>query len=427
MIPKGIGFWDKERGIKPTRQAKWGRAGIRFERSKLGIPELSIHPHGIGGAVTGKHYTRMIFDDIIGEKSPNSPAVMADAVHFIDHSRPLERPANNGCQLFNYTPWAYADVYAHVLKTWKGEYKVYRRHLLEDEDGKPTINGKSIFPGKVSTKMARRMHKTNAFVFWSQFMCIPKAGKTLDFSEDWFHFGSITYTGSDPVFQIDKTHYNPDVYDLESTADEDNPPPRLIPLSWMSKAIIFDPIPGKESELRKEPNCKHGIVVVGKDPWSRRFCLEARYSSVNETEVSKELIELSHKWGAEYIGVEDVGFSCLYVPLIQMIADRDYEGRCPQLYGCETGGRQKEQRVREELAPTHQNHFWYYNRQGTQPIIQELTEFPHSEFKDCEDALAYTDQILQRPETPEEARLAWYSDMRKTQDRGLTGYGRFFE
>ncbi len=351
-----------------------------------------------------------------------STAIMADAISWIDHSRPLERPAENGCELVVHTPWAYADVYAHMLKKWEGEYKVHKRHLLEDEDGKPSLQGKSIFPGKISTKKALQMHKADPFVFYAQYMCIPRAGKKMDFDEKWFHFGRIVYSGSEPVFSIDPAHYDPEVYDLESDLS-DGPPPRLVPLNWMEKSILFDPIPGKESELKKAPNCKHGLIAAGKDPWGRRICFESHRSDANETEICYEVLNLAHKWGCAYIAIEEVNFSTLYAALISMVAERDYDGWCPQLVGCTTGGRQKEQRIREDLAPPHQNHFWYYNREGTSEIIEELTEFPHSTFKDCSDAEAYTDQVLHRPSTPHESMLNWYAEVQSSQDRGVTGYG----
>ena len=154
---------------------------IRFERDAIGISELSIEPHGIGGTAVGKHFSHKILDDIIGEKavrSPESRAVMDTAIHWVDNSRPLERPAERGLELVNHTPWAYHDVYAHMLKKWEGEYLVYKRHILEDEDGRPDVlHGKSIFPQKMSTLQAKKILKRDPYVNSAQYMCQPKPGK----------------------------------------------------------------------------------------------------------------------------------------------------------------------------------------------------------------------------------------------------------
>jgi len=701
MIPQGIGFWDKDRGVSRPRGLKWGATGLKFERPTIGIPELSIEPRGIGGAVTGKHYTHKILDDIIGEKTADSQALMQDAINWIDHSRPLERPAENGQEVVVHTPWAYADVYcwapesrvwmadgswkpisqvvigdwvigfekcpvetkphlvgkrggaqsrtqlcftrvvnfgsriasvvthslndgtffrcteehkffkiwksgrvgssydkeegltdhnysevknltrlrktidpfdscpdsyvagwlggmydadgswgknriaiyqsekhnpdicqrirdslnqlgipfgeyeisqdtnlgystlihfcidtregrakflswckptkhyeklrktlvghnalhtvrivgrsdpqpsqvhwietetgnyiceglasknSHMVKKWAGEYKVYSRHLLEDENGQPdTVNGKSIFPQKISTQQAKKMCKTDPFVFWAQYMVIPKAGRTLDFADEWFRFGRLTYSGREPIFAIDKKYYDPEIYDHEAPVPVEGPP-RLVPLSWMEKAVIFDPIPGKDSERKKETHCRHGLAVVGKDPWSRRFCLESERSDLNETDVCLQVLGLCEKWRADKIGIEAVNAFHLYGPLLTFVWDK-YKDQFPQLEQLpdiiylEPEGRQKDQRIRSDLGPAHQNGFWYYNREGTSEAIQELTEFPHSQFKDVSDAQSYTDKVCQRPSTPDEARSSWYNEKVSEQSRGLTGYGDFF-
>jgi len=193
----------------------------------------------------------------------------------------------------------------------------------------------------------------------------------------------------------------------------------------MEKALIFDPIPGKESERKKETYCRHGIVVVGKDPWSRRFCLESERSDLNETEVCLRILELAEKWKVESIGIEAVNAFHLYGPLLTFTAERA-GAALPNIVYVEPEGRQKDQRIRSDLGPPHQTGFWYYNREGTSEIIQELTEYPHSQYKDVSDAMSYTDKVCQRPTTPEEARSAWYNERVVERSRGLTGYGEFF-
>ncbi len=115
MLPPGVSIRDRQRGQGLPRRWKWGGTGIRFVRNSVGVSELSIEPHGIGGSATGKHFTRKVLDDIIGEKASKSTAEMQSAIHWVDNSRPLEKPANGGCELVCHTPWAYADVYCSKL------------------------------------------------------------------------------------------------------------------------------------------------------------------------------------------------------------------------------------------------------------------------------------------------------------------------
>lgn len=128
LIPRGIGYWDKEKGVTTSRKLKWGGTGMLFERSSYGVSELTIEPHGIGGTAVGKHFTHMLWDDLIGLKAQQSPAVMQAAIDWVDNSRPLERPAEGGCVLVCNTRWAYRDAYC-----WAGESRVW----MSDGSWKP--------------------------------------------------------------------------------------------------------------------------------------------------------------------------------------------------------------------------------------------------------------------------------------------------
>ena len=182
VLPRGIHFQERERGISSKRNHKWGDTGLLFVRDSHMVAELSIEPFGIGGASAGKHFTHVIKDDIIGDKAAESESVMNDSIDWVNTARALERPAENGCELVNYTRWGYYDVYKHMLTKWKGQYKVYLRHMLEDSNGNPdVVNGNVIFPTRFTTAQAREMYEQDPFVF----MCLPdEAPITMsDFTE----------------------------------------------------------------------------------------------------------------------------------------------------------------------------------------------------------------------------------------------------
>jgi hypothetical protein len=423
LIPKGVSLRDKENGVTRNRSLKWGPTGIRFERGQIGISELSIEPHGIGGTAVGKHFSHKILDDIIGEKavrSADSRAVMDSAIHWVDNSRPLERPAERGLELVNHTPWAYHDVYAHMCRQWKGEYLVYKRHILEDPDGRAdAINGKSIFPEKMSTRQAKKILKRDPYVNSAQYMCQPKPGKETSFADEWFRYGKIVYSGQEPIFRINNSNFDPEIYDIEVSTSE--PPTQFIPLSWMSKAVIFDPIPGKPSDLKKEPNSFHGAVAVGKDPWGRRYCFESQRFRCSPEEAFENVMSLLSKWKTQTLGMEDLSFVYVYQALFRQLAQRRYDWE-PIIIATEPKGRQKPERILSNLQSSLETGYWYFNEKGTTEVIQEMSEHPHSQTMDCEDALAYTDEVIFRPETPGEMERSHYQRV-KGEDRGICGYG----
>ena len=424
MLPRGISMTDREAGVTRPRNWKWGGTGLLFERESYGIPELSIEPHGIGGATTGKHFTHKLLDDIIGKNAAYSQAEMQNAVDWVDNSRPLERPAENGCELVVHTPWAYADVYAHMLKKWPGEYKVHKRHILEDTHGRPDhLNGKSIFPTKLSTKKAKQLLKTDFFVNMAQYQCIPRAGRDQSFQPEWFRMGTVLEAGRSPVFRIEPEWYDPELLDPDCEEDQ---APRLVPLEWMSKAVILDPAPSKPMDIRREPKAGNGMVVVGRDPWGRRVCLEAISVRDGPTGILKHLMRLCEKWGVGLIGIEEVNFSAVYAPLFEAIIRHEYDWS-PDFVPCMTKGREKQSRIKQGLIRVMENGFWYFNSPTTEDLLRELAEFPHGETLDLPDALAYADEVLARPDTPTQIERDVDNRYREQQQLGMTGYGSFME
>jgi hypothetical protein len=712
MIPKGIGFWDRDRGVSPGKKLKWGGTGVLFERGTHGVSELSLEPHGVGGAATGKHFTHKILDDIIGLKAKDSPAVMEAAMEWVDHARALERPLEGGCEIVNHTTWTHADVYSHIERKWPGEYLVYCRSLLENpETAEPDdVAGVSTFPEKIPTKKAYQMRDADPYVFaclpadapillddWSeapismlevgqkvtgfvigteraqygrtsiepavvqavvrrerevyeytledgsticctpdhkwfvgtvglrqgrqpyspisayvrfsrtnpaqgrivrlrdpvpdlsslsraqliasgylaaifdgeghvsrdgkkvvvasqcpvknpevcerireslklldiewfesngglgksgpminftlrgvqnryrfwklcrparkrdillgslntyyktkqlrvveekslgvqtvyavqtstgnyianlcmsansQYQCQPKAGRDQSFDESWDGHFHLIHMGEEPAILIDHTgghdSFQPHIFDLDCGEEF---APQVVPLIQCEKAIILDPAPSKQAEVRRDPKARNGIVVVAVDPWGRRFCLESIPSRDGPTEILELLISLYRKWAGRRIAIEEVNFSALYQPLWTRILELDprYQDVRPEFAATYPRGRDKIQRIRDNLIPVHENFLWYYNtgeapldrssgRLASGPastragpcayILKEKSEFPYSETVDLLDGLSYTDEVLARPATPAEERRS--RSRGRDEYRGVTGYG----
>jgi len=248
-------------------------------------------------------------------------------------------------------------------------------------------------------------------------MCLPKPGRETSFDTDWFRYGKIVYSGQNPVFRINDENYDKDIMDLEAVSED---APQFIPLEWMTKALLFDPIPGDPRKLRQDPECFHGLVVVGKDPWGRRFCLDsARYRCTPE-EIFDKIMILMEKWYTRTLALEEVSFMYVFEPLFRLLAETRYQW-CPDMLSVSPGGRHKDDRILSGLQTANETGFWYYNQASTTDVLQELAEFPHATSKDILDALSYTDEILVRPETPAEKIKSYHS--LRSEDRGICGYG----
>lgn len=419
ILPPGIHFEDT-RSI--PRTWKWGDTGLLFQRDSMNVSELSVEPFGIGGASTGKHFTHKILDDIIGEKSAQSEAVMEDANHWVDYSRSLERPAERGCELWNYTRWAYMDTYAYSLRKWPGEYKVYRRSLLENPTtGEPdVITGVSTFPEQFPTTKAHEMRKKDYYTFSSQYQVIPQSGREVSFNQDWVRYGEVTLVGGNQHFVIDKEHYDSTIVHADVAEER---APQSVPLSWMDLAVILDPAPLKASEKKTRKRAFNGIVMMGKDPWGRLFHLEGVPLREDPMSVLNKVLSMCTYWETNRIAIEEVNFSKVYAPLWTVILRYQHPTFSPRFQALETEGQKKEYRVTSMSGP-HRQGLYYYNRPLSAQTVQQLIEYPHGEFRDLVDAMAYADaKVLRRPETPEETMVSFWEESRRDQGRDRwTGY-----
>jgi hypothetical protein len=166
-------------------------------------------------------------------------------------------------------------------------------------------------------------------------------------------------------------------------------------------------------------------VAVGKDPWGRRICFESARYRCSPEEIFERVMELCVKWKTQTIGMEDMSFVYVYQPLFRNMAQRRYDWE-PVIIPTEPKGRHKIERILSLLQSPLETGYWYFNERGTTEIIQEMSEHPHSATMDVEDAMSYTDEVLQRPETPGEMTQSHYRRM-ESENRGLCGYGDFCE
>lgn len=400
VLPPGVHFMEAAKGIKIPRNWKWGDTGILLNRNSHMVAELSIEPFGIGGATAGKHFTHVIKDDIIGDKAAESEAVMNDAIEWVNHARALERPAENGCELFNFTRWGYYDVYSHVLKKWPNQYKLYLRHMLEDSARNPdVVTGKVIFPTRFRTAQAKQMYREDPFVFMSQFMNIPMAGRETSFNAGWMRYGD--YSVVTKSFKIDSAHYSPEIMHSDLKGAETSAP-RVVTLEMLDRAILIDPAPSKKTERRAEPRARTALICVGKDPWGRNYQLDALPLREDPVEVLKSLVAMANKWEVYKVGIEEVNFSVIYAPLWERIMRNEFPDTRFQWISLKPGGRDKDTRILSLSGPMKEG-FWYFNRATSGYVVQEFLEFPHGETKDLIDAMSYTEEVLARGATPDEA------------------------
>ncbi len=402
-------------GGQPPKGWRWSDSAIDFRRTVgYATPEATIMGMGYKASTAGKHWPEIIKDDILDEEAQNSPTIMENAAQWLmNHSHHLERPASKGSDLIVCTPWRYHDAYYRLLEreaydpeTDSG-YRLYRRSALEKNE--------SVFPTMWTRAELMRDYNKDAYEFMCQRMCLPRASREVSFDLEWVRYGSVGARGADPAFVIDHEHYDRTIND----ADDGDDPPRVVPLAWMDKGLLFDPAPTEATDIRREMGSRNALVMEGIDPWGRRYFLETLALKLDITDVVNELLKMLVRWGAYKVYVEDISFTKWAKGIIYLMArSRDQHVQC---IPCPPGKTDKDTRIQARF-PDHRRGIYYWNRVGTDVMLEEAMQYAPgnvSSPKDCLDACGY-DAKLARPESPNEIRAMIVRD----QQRNLHMDGR---
>lgn len=383
LLPRGVAMNDTRHRSQSLR---WNDSALDFEGRRYSDPEPSISGFGVGGASTGHHWPKIIFDDLIGPKHRDSPAEMERVRQWLKTHLELMRPAKNGMAFCICTPWTIDDVYVDLTQLYR--YVLYRRAALENSSGEPDLNGSPILRRYLREELLAAAN-LDFSVFSSQSMCRPLPAGELALDPNhlrWFHVQD-------------------DILWIEPQFVREGEPHR-VPLHKLRKAIFLDPAPAEQSEIKSAPKSRNGIVVVGVDPIGRYFALESVAKRCPLPETCDLLFSLARKWEADLLFVEEVNFSVSYR---HWVLDKQQPGQkwagirlTPR--PMHPGRRDKDKRI-QDMAPAFENGSIYFNRFGCTALHNEfLTYHPGAAERDTLDAMAYVREHLFRPQRIEEAR-----------------------
>jgi len=409
MLPPGIGPKARARGETMPRSWKWTDNELDFQRTRWAKPERSIMALGVGSAAAGRHWPFIIMDDLISEDAQNSPGLMQKARDFIDNVFQLGDPPLDSSFLIICTPWKYDDCYSYALRNHG--YSLYRRQAIEGDDG--TV----IFPEKFTRPSLLAMHKAKPAMFSAQYLCAPRPGEEQSFDYAWLRYSNVRGN----TVEIEHASFDATI----NPADAPDEPERRVALATMEKTILLDPIPGEEVEKRREPGCRHGIIVEGIDYWGRRHILDVVANRMSPPDMIDLLFAKMAEWGTHRVAIEKVAFSVMYRYWVQDEARR--RGVHVSCIDLEPGRRTKDSRITAKITPFRAGHY-YLNRAVEDLFVEEYLEYPYGRTRDLLDALAYDDEpgVLPKPLSPteanqyEQAATSWQSRYSGVDE--ITGY-----
>ncbi len=385
LIPRGVAKDDKR---STPQGVSWNDTNLDFEGRRPADPESSISGFGLGNALTGHHWPKMILDDLISEKHQQSPAEMQRIKHWALTHTKLMRPTDAGMSYVNCTPWTVDDAYVDFTQLYA--YALYRRHALEGPNGEPDLDGEAVLSFFNKEELLATAHRSTAAMaaFYSQMQCIPLPGGETALHPTWLRW-----------YEVDG-----DYLYVEPGSYEPSDAPQRIHLSRLSKAIFFDPAAAESAERKQSPTSRHGIVVVGIDAWNRKFILEAIAMRDSPARTIDRLFQAANDWNADLLFVEAVNAQVLWKHWIleRQQPGRDWSGARLGVRTVLPGRADKNKRILDKAVEFEMGRV-FLNRTGCGEFQREYLEWhPNAANRDLLDAFAYSHHLL-RPASDHEA------------------------
>ena len=340
---------------------------------------------GVGGAITGSHFTRIKCDDLIGFESIKSPAAMATAKSWVDTIEPLLVNQNSDIIDFIGTRWSRNDLYAHVMKGYGEELGVFTRRAVE--------NGVIIFPQLHNWAEYERIQRVNPALWAAQYENNPLSATATDFKiENVLHFR----------FTHDEQHVV-------------TPRGKRWALEELDRILTADPNSGS----LVAPDAA-AISVQAVSPDDEVFVLESWSDRVSPSDYVDLIYRMARRWDVRLVGIEKAGQQNTD-HYFGLKAEREhYHVRIVPLI---PGNKQsKPDRIRGRLQPIINSRLLHILPSQT-TLREQLSTFPDTVLWDELDALAYGTDLWQKPARQEEIEARSGAVNRLMAMRSpLTGY-----
>jgi hypothetical protein len=203
-----------------------------------------------------------------------------------------------------------------------------------------------------------------------------------------------------------------------------------IRLQDLERFAFCDPASGKKEQV-KRVRARSAIVVVGADPLSRIFVLQAWAERCSTEKLMDRILELNDFWRPRIFGIEANAMQSLFADAVHLEA-RHRDRKIPLSAVYQPTKIEKDFRIRAALQPVIA--FGRLFLQPTQHELEaELKSFPMTPVKDLVDALASAVELVP-PRAPRqqandelEAHLAYLRDTGAPAsyiEEVARGYGR---
>ena len=339
----------------------------RINKHELELPrsrnwsEPTIDTMGVGAKGQGRHYNRLMLDDLIGDKARDSQTEMQTAKDWFDNIQSFFSMFAQDQFVLVGTRWAFDDLYSHAHRVYEDQLHKYIRSV-EEKDPK-TGEMKAIFPEEFTIPKLKIIRK-NKKVFSAQYANDPKEGGT-EFEEAWLRYYYWTGKTNIATFSFDA---------------DGNPTGKKEHSIWdLDRVILIDPAMTGAG----------GYCVTGTDHNSVNYVLKALRLELKTEEFVPFLFSEVTRWQPRAVAIEEVLFSGLYKPFLE--AEMRLRGQRFHIILIKTKQIQKDTRVRG-LANYFTTGQIVINETQTE-LITEFKEFGASNDYHILDSLAQGPEI----------------------------------
>lgn len=344
---------------KDTKVSKqWNNKELRFKRDWIG-PEPTIDTMGMTGAVTSRHFTHIAIDDPISEDAVKSDLVMKDAINRITKVMTLMvDPSTDTFDLVG-TRWAFADIYRHFMRLYKGKMALFIRGAIED--------GVPIWPERFSLETLAQMRADlGEYMFSCLMMNNPRNTDVQDFNVQDLRFWEWA---------------NPDETIIRQFLPDGSA--RDIPLAELDICTAVDPAPAETTS-----SDRNAIVTVGCSKLGDAFVLDTFAKRVSPLDVIEYMFWIRKRFRPRVWGIEDVAYQKVLKHFLKAEANR--RGEYFNVVPLKAGGRNK-QHIKGLQPVAATGHLYINAVQHT--LRSELADWPLGEHDDVADALALSMQM----------------------------------
>lgn len=243
---------------EPKRESSnWSEdKGITVKR-KSNPAAATVEAHGlVDGQPTGKHFSLLIYDDVVTRESVTSPDMIKKTTDALSLSYNLG--AHGGRRRYIGTRYHHNDTYREIISRESAVKRVHPATKDGKADGEPVFLERDV--------LVKKRKDMGVYVFGCQMLQDPKADQTEGFKEDWLRY-----------------------WDVKGWQD-------------MNRYILVDPAGGK-----RKLNDYTSMFVIGCGYDKNYYVIDMVRDKLNLTERARTLFQLHETYTPVGVGYEKYG------------------------------------------------------------------------------------------------------------------------